>query len=145
MKRRSTGLIDDELTKLDALTTALAAPWSVVAACEYAVRAGNELLPLILRHEADGTYKRIVLTYDRILEPMLVWSMGRDPFALTALTEDEIVERERSFVDGLVRRSDDESNSMFEYEMLNKHRPATKTDPRAPFVVNQRADGKKRG
>ena len=76
----------------------------------------------MLRHEVDGTYKRIVLIYDHLLDPRLIWAMGDDPFELAALTPDEIAEREQSFVDGLARRADDQPRSMFEYGMLHRHK-----------------------
>jgi hypothetical protein len=125
VKRRSRGLTADEVSKLDALTTALAATWSAVAVCEYAGNAESDLTSLVLRHEVDGTYKRIVLTYDHLLDPRLIWAMGDDPFVLAALTPDEIAERERSFVDGLASRADDQPRSMFEYGMLHRHKPAS--------------------
>jgi hypothetical protein len=69
----------------------------------------------------------MVLTYDQLLEPMLVWSMGNDPFAFKQLTADEIARREQGFVDSLAGRSADEPESMFEYEML--HRRTRSTSP----------------
>ena len=125
VKRRSTGLTADEIRKLDALTTALAATWSGVAVCEYAGNARSDLTPFVLRHEVDGTYKRVVLTYDHLLNPRLIWAMGDDPFELVALTPDGISEREKSFVDGLVRLADDQPGSMFEYEMLHPAKPSS--------------------
>jgi hypothetical protein len=50
---------------------------------------------------ADGTHRRIALAYDSLLDPTPVWSLGADPFAVTALTDDEIAERELRFVNGL--------------------------------------------
>jgi len=125
VKRRATGLTDGEINKLDALAVTLSSPWSVAVACEYVANAGNALATLVLRHETDGTYKRMVLTYDRLLDPIPVWAMGADPFVLDPLSADDIAKREQSFVDGLARRSDDEPESMFEYDMLHKHTPPT--------------------
>ena len=84
-----------------------------------------DLAESVVRREADGTYKRMGLTYDQLLEPMLIWSMGDDPFAFKQLTADEILKREQGFVDGLARRSIDEPESMFEYEMLRRRTPPT--------------------
>lgn len=128
VKRRSAGLTDNEITKLDMLAATLSSPWSAVAACEYAVTAGDGLAASVLRHDADETYKRMVLTYDHLLEPMLVWSMGSDPFALDPLSADDIAKREQSFAEGIARRSDDEPESMFEYEMLHRHTPAPESN-----------------
>lgn len=127
VKRRAAGLTADEITKLDVLVTALSSPWSAIAACEYAATAEVDLGPSVLRNEADGTYKRIVLTYDQLLEPMLVWSMGSDPFALNALSREDIAKREQSFVETLASRSEEEPASMFEYEMLRKRTPPEST------------------
>lgn len=128
VKRRGSGLTEAEITKLDTLTIALTSPWSAVAACEYATNTESDLTQLVLRHEADGTYKRMVLTYDRLLEPIPLWSMGDDPFALTPLSADAIAKREQSFVEGLASRSSDEPGSMFEYEMLHRHKPTDATE-----------------
>ena len=125
VKRRAVGLTPEEITKLDNLASALTSPWSAVAASEYARTAEVDLAESVVRSEADGTYKRMVLTYDQLLEPMLVWSMGDDPFAFKQLTADEITNREQGFVDGLARRSTDEPESMFEYEMLRRRTPPT--------------------
>jgi hypothetical protein len=127
VKRRAAGLTADEISKLDVLATALSSPWSAIAACEYAATAEVDLGPSVLRNEADGTYKRMVLTYDQLLKPMLIWSMGSDPFALTVLSPEDIEKREQSFVESLARRSDDEPASMFEYEMLRKRTPPAST------------------
>lgn len=80
----------------------------------------------VVRNEVDGTYRRMVLTYDQLLEPMLIWGMGADPFAFNQLTSDEIAKREQNFVDRLVQLSTDEPESMLEYEML---RPRTRPTP----------------
>lgn len=123
VKRRAAGLTADEITKIDDLVAAMSSPWSAVAACEYAEAVGVDLTPSVVRSEEDGSYKRMVLTYDQLLEPMLIWAMGADPFAFKKLTREEISKRELAFVDGLARRSIDEPESMFEYEMLRKSTP----------------------
>lgn len=123
VKRRAVGLTPDEITKLDVLATALSSPWSAIAACEYAATAVVDLAPSVVRAEADGTYKRMVLTYDQLLEPMLTWSMGADPFALNPLSAEDIGKRENAFVDGLASRSENEHESTFEYDLLYKHTP----------------------
>ncbi|WP_338538888.1 hypothetical protein N5P18_05025 [Janibacter terrae] len=125
VKRRATGLTVDEITKLDDLATAMTSPWSAIAACEYSTDAEMDLAQSVVRNEVDGTYMRMALTYDQLLEPRLAWSIGGDPFAFKQLTSGEIAKRERDFVDGLARRSTDEAESMFEYEMLNRHTPPT--------------------
>jgi hypothetical protein len=51
--------------------------------------------------------------------------MGDDPFAFKQLSADEIAKREQGFVGSLARRSADEPESMFEYEMLHRRTPPT--------------------
>jgi len=125
VKRRAVGLTVEEITKLDDLARGMTSPWSAVAACEYAHAAAVNLTQSVVRSEVDGTYIRMVLTYDQLLEPMLVCLMGADPFAFNQLTADEITKREQGFVNGLARRSTDEPESMFDYEMLRPHTPPT--------------------
>lgn len=120
VKRRAAAMTAAEIAKLDVLVHALASPWSAVASCEYAATADVDLESLVLRHETDGTYARIALTYDQLLEPLLFWSMGADPFALRTLTPEDIADRERAFVRNLADRSDGEPSSMFEYDMLRR-------------------------
>lgn len=121
VKRLAGGLTEGEIVKLDSLATALTSPWSAVAACQYSAYCDRDLGLLVARHDRDGTYKRMVLTYDRLLDPNPIWALGDDPFALTIMSADEIANRERGFVDSLATRSTDVHDSMFEYEMLNRH------------------------
>lgn len=120
VKRRGTGLIQSEVAKLDTLANTLTAPWSAVVACEYAARAKSDLTQLVVRHE-DGPYKRMVLTFDRLLDPAPYWSMGHDPFGLKPLTADDIVKREKSFVEGLLRKASDGASSALEYDLLHPY------------------------
>ena len=97
VKRSSTGITAPELAKLDALVSALESPWSAVAACQYS----NEMDSDFSEHEErdqEGYYRRIALSYDRLLDPHLVWTLAGDPFAWTPLTADQIAERQKTFV-----------------------------------------------
>lgn len=127
VKRRAAGLTAAEIEKLDNLATALQAPWSAVAACEYANTAEVGLEASVDRN-ADGSYKRMALTYDQLLKPRLSWAMGSDPFRFSALSLEEVETREKEFVDRLARGSTDEAESMFEYEMLRPYVPPMESE-----------------
>lgn len=118
VKRRVTGLSDSEIDKLEVLVSALSAPWCAAAVCEYAGAVHDECSRWVVR--AEGTYKRIVLAYDRLLEPQPFWAMGDDPFALTPLSTDDIEERETAFIKSLGQRASDGPGSAFEFDMLHR-------------------------
>ena len=130
VKRRGAGLTGSEVGKLDVLAVALKSPWSAVAACEYAADSDSDLSRLVLRRESDGTYERIVLTYDRLLDPAPFWSFSGDPFALVALTPDEISKREQDFVARLEGGVSDVNASWLEWHML--HRQVSLEGPGGP-------------
>lgn len=123
VKRRGSGLTESEVAKLDALAETLGSAWTGVAVCEYLNGCATDLGALHVADEAKGSYQRIVLTYDHLLDPTPFWSMGADPFALSALTEEEIEDRERRFVDTLVDRATNSNESWFEGGMLNRYEP----------------------
>lgn len=123
VKRRGSGLSESEVAKLDALVEMLGSPWSAVAACEYLRRCTTDLGAHHVADEAEGSYRRIVLTYEHLLDLTPLWSLGADPFALFALTEQEIEDRERRFVDSLVDRATNSNESWFEGDMLNRYEP----------------------
>jgi hypothetical protein len=97
VKRSLAGLTPKEVSKLDSLVQVFAAPWSAVAACQYGREAGPEFSDLEVKAQ-DGTYRRMLLTYDALLEPFAMWALGSDPFAWHALTAEEVSERESKFV-----------------------------------------------
>jgi hypothetical protein len=123
VKRRGAGLTAGEVEKLDGLVEAFVAPWSAVAACEYLGQCKTDLGALQEADEAEGAYQRIVLAYDHLLDPRPFWSMGADPFSLSALTEEEINDRERRFVATLVDRATNSNESWFEADMLHRYEP----------------------
>lgn len=123
VKRRGSGITEPEVAKLEALVETLGSPWSGVAACEYLHRCTADLGALQVADEVEGTYQRIVLTYDHLLDPMPFWSMGADPFGMSALTEEEIEDREGRFVDTLVDHATNSAESWFEGDMLNRYEP----------------------
>ena len=118
VKRSVTGLTDTELDKLDALCTSLYAPWSAVAACHY-MRGAADSFRAVTRRFADGTHRRIALAYDGLLDPIPVWLLEADPFEVTPLTEEEIAERERQFVNRLADYGGASAASWLEYDMLH--------------------------
>lgn len=110
VKRSASGLTPNEILKLESLADLLRAPWSAVAACQYAKDTGLDLDGFQER-ALDGTYRRILLTYDALLEPFAVWSLGADPFAWRPLTPEQVADRESKFVaslaDQAIHRGDD--------------------------------------
>lgn len=123
VKRRGSGLTLSELAKLDALAETLESPWSAVATCEYLHRSPTNLAGLQTTDEAQEAYERVVLAYDQLLEPRPFWSMGGDPFALSALTGEEVEQRERRFVDSLANRAPHSNETWFEADLLNRYEP----------------------
>ncbi|MFJ4044204.1 hypothetical protein ACIPV2_00480 [Microbacterium sp. NPDC089987] len=119
VKRMATGLTSAELAKLDTLAGALQSPWSATVACQYAQETGNDLDGIAARYD-DGTHRRMVLTYDAVLEPHAMWSMGADPFDVPALSAEQIGEREREFVDSIARRATDTPHDWLTYSMLRR-------------------------
>jgi hypothetical protein len=97
VKRSATGMTESELLKLGVLVDMLESPWSAVVACQYSDDMDEDFSVHELRN-GDGSYKRIPLSYDRLLSPHSFWGMGDDPFAWNPLSSDEIVERQRDFV-----------------------------------------------
>lgn len=105
VKRSAAGLTAAELEKLDSLAATLRAPWSAAAICEYGRAAAVDVSQQVLRN-ADGTYRRIVLSYDALLEPHPTWALGQDPFEWKPLSEADISAREGAFVATLERQAD---------------------------------------
>ncbi|MCU1475373.1 MAG: hypothetical protein JWQ64_66 [Subtercola sp.] len=125
VKRTAAGLNENELTKLATLGTALRAPWSGVAACQYARDAGELLSSLALRNP-DGTHLRMALGYDLLLQLHPVWALGDDPFTTNALDDEEISAREEGFVSSLKRRAKEADTDWLAYSMLRR-----RADPEA--------------
>jgi len=116
VKRTGTGLTETELNKLAVLSKTLRSPWSGIVACQYARDAGPEFAKLPLRHP-DGTHQRMALSYDGLLDPHPMWALSGDPFALAAMDETVIAERESGFVRGLAERSVDTFGDWLTYSM----------------------------
>lgn len=119
VKRTAEGLTPGELEKLDTLVRAMSSPWSAVAACQYARDAGNPLVTLATQND-DGTYQRLALTYDHLLEPSPMWALDDDPFDLEPLNEEKIKEREAAFVSSLRELTGDTDKDWFTYSMLQR-------------------------
>lgn len=126
VKRTAIGLNDREIEKLATLAGALQAPWSGVVACQYAEHAGEALGGLGARR-ADGTHDRMVLTYDHLLDPRAIWTLGHDPFAPARLTVDEIKEREKEFVASLTARAQESDVDWLAYSMKRRRRGGDST------------------
>jgi len=100
-----------EIDKLDALVAGFSAPWSVVAVPAWASTAPEGVESLASRN-ADGTHKRMVLTYDQLLDTTLVWNWGSDPFAWKVLTPVEIEERQARWTGFLEARTSGPSDPL---------------------------------
>lgn len=119
VKRTATGLTPAELNKLDTLSTALQSPWTATVACQYALESEVDLDDIAARYD-DGTHRRMALTYDALLKPHAIWSMGADPFDAQALSREQIGEREKEFVDAVARRATDTPRDWLTYSMLRR-------------------------
>lgn len=117
VKRTASGLSEAELTKLETLIGALDSPWSIVAFCEYASEASEDGSKLI---DKPGPYKRIVLSYDALLDPRANWGMGQDPFDWHPLDSAAIGERESKFVANLAQRAVSGPYDWMERDMLRE-------------------------
>ncbi|MGR0218633.1 hypothetical protein [Agromyces sp. ZXT2-6] len=117
VKRTSSGLTDGELSKLETLSTALSAPWSALAITQYGVAADPAFVKLTAFND-DGSYRRLTISYDSLLQSHSFWGLGADPFENAALTPDEIASRQADFVKGLVARADDTVGDWLAYSLL---------------------------
>lgn len=131
VKRTTAGFSPDELMKLDRACDTLMAPWSAVATSQYArdIVDADQFSTLVSRHN-DGSYKRIALTYDHILNPRPIWSLDDDPVAWSPMSTDEIRDREETFVKGLMDASRHSGIDWFESELLHRPRshPSSSSD-----------------
>lgn len=119
VKRTAIGLTDTELDKLNTLATALQSSWTAAVVCQYALDAADGLEGIAARYE-DGTHRRMVLTYDALLQPHATWSIGADPFDEPKLSAEQVRQREKDFVDALARRSADSPRDWLTYSMLRR-------------------------
>lgn len=120
VKRSASGLTPAELEKLSVLSKALNSPWSGVAACQYLLEAemgADESFSLL--HD-DGTYRRLWLTYEQLLEEHPIRTLAGDPFELLAMSADMIGEREQRFVAMLVSRAKEKQKDWLAYAMLRR-------------------------
>lgn len=121
VKRTAKGLNENEIRKLEILSGALKSPWNGVVVCQYVRDVDETSLTSLVTRNRDGTYQRIVLTYDQLLDPHPIWALGGDPFAIRKLTDKEISEREKEFVTSLKRRAEEPDTDWQAYLMLHRH------------------------
>jgi hypothetical protein len=119
VKRSFDGVVPAETDKLDDLATLLRAPWSAIAVCQYGHAAPERYTQLESRGQGADPF-RLILSYDRLLDPSPHWALGDDPFAWRPLSEEEIDEREKRFVERLARGGEEESTDWLEYAMLRR-------------------------
>ncbi|MBT1607961.1 hypothetical protein NY542_00175 [Curtobacterium flaccumfaciens pv. betae] len=120
VKRTASGLTGAELEKLATLSSALQSPWSGVASCEYAVDAELTQGTSLSVRNSDGTYARVALSYDHMLDAHPMWALGDDPFEQAPLSRDDIAAREEKFVAFLVARAKESNFDWLAYSMLRR-------------------------
>ena len=118
VKKSHRGVTDRELNKLEELRKLLNSKWSALVICEYAQNVRDQDLRTLIVRNVDGSYKRIVLTFDQILNLTPVWAFQEDPFKLEVLDSDAINKRETEFVDRLYLASQDSKQPFHEYILL---------------------------
>jgi hypothetical protein len=77
IKRSGRGLTRDDLDMLDVVARRLESPWSFVATPDLAVNCD----PIWRKARRTRGRARLVITGDRLLEPVVHWVLGDDPFA----------------------------------------------------------------
>lgn len=97
-KKSFGGVVPAELNKLEKLAESLGSPWTVVAVTGYANSAPEDFSTLENR-EVPGSAYRVILTYDKLLDSHPQWTLGGDPFEWSPLSDEQIIEREKSFIE----------------------------------------------
>ncbi|WP_028266980.1 hypothetical protein [Arthrobacter sp. MA-N2] len=123
VKRSFSGIVPKEISKLEHLARVLDSPWSAVVACEYGIQAAPQEFVELENRGKGATPFRVILSYDRLLDPTPVWSLGGDPFAWDPLTAEQIHARETAFVNRLAQRFEAGPFDWLEDRMLD--RPGT--------------------
>ncbi|WP_427136171.1 hypothetical protein [Pseudarthrobacter sp. S9] len=106
VKRSFAGATASEILKLEHLASVLHSPWSAVAVSDYGLEASTDFIRLEGRDDTKKHF-RLILSYDRLLDPTPIWSLGGDPFEWIPLTREQIQEREAGFVQRLTQRAED--------------------------------------
>jgi hypothetical protein len=119
VKRSFAGVLPAEVEKLTLLAKALRSPWSALAVCQYGATAPDDFRQLESRGHGVDPF-RLIITYDRLLDPHPVWALGADPFAWTPLSGEEIQKREAAFVQFLAQGRENESFQWFDHSMLRR-------------------------
>ncbi len=131
VKRSASGMVEAEVDKLDVLCNALLSPWSAIAVCQYSFQLDDDVSRLEIV-QLDGTRHRVVLTYESLLTPHPVFTLGGDPFAWKAMTHQEVEAREKDFVKLLVSQRQDGYSTHLDYDM-------TRRRPRSSEVIGTRS------
>lgn len=127
VKRSAGGVTSSEVKKLDDMQARLGANWSVVAICAYANDVSSGVADDWIATHEDGSYKRMVLTYDRLLDPTPTWASQEDPFRMSHLSKADIKKREARFLDFVYNSSQNENRQPFFERLLLDS--AEKDDP----------------
>jgi hypothetical protein len=105
VKLHGTGLVKDDLAKLDHVGELLNSPWTFVATPDWA----SECPPLWQAAAITGDKGRLVLTGERLLDPSPLPPWGNDPFEWIVADTNTIGERHRSFAEQIRDRTERES------------------------------------
>lgn len=93
VKRRGAGVDERALSLMDTLADALEARWDALAVTQ----AARDLPDIAAAERRSPDRPRLLLTDDQIHEPLVIWTMGSNPFEWAPRTADQDRERERAY------------------------------------------------
>jgi hypothetical protein len=114
VKRTAAGVDAATLDKLDRLASALNAPYDVVAVSQPARDCPD--LPASIRQPAGRP--RLLISDDQVLDRMVLWAAGADPFAWSPRTGASDAERAAAFTVGLKESDPDQPWDQVRYSLL---------------------------
>lgn len=103
VKRRGAGVDERALSLMDTLADALEARWDALAITQ----AGRDLPDIAAAERRSPDRPRLLLTDDQIHEPLVIWTMGSNPFEWAPRTADQDRERERAYRKALAANDPD--------------------------------------
>lgn len=114
VKRTAAGVDAATLDKLDWLASALNAPYDVVAVSQPARDCPG--LPASIRQPTGRP--RLLISDDQVLDRMVLWAAGADPFAWSPRTGASDSERAAAFTAGLKESNPDQPWDQVRYSLL---------------------------
>ena len=119
VKRSYSGVLPEEVAKLQRLADAWKSPWSALSVGDYAHNAPEEFRKLEQRGPYDA-HHRVLLTYDKLLNVHPSRSLGEDAFRWESMTPEEIANREQAFQNLVISGLDGSRKSWLEADLLYK-------------------------